>query len=81
MVSFPCIVGHAKQIIIMTSSNRNSYRVTGPLWGGSTGHRWFPLAKASFLLTAPEQTAEQTIETLVIWDAIVLIMTSPNEIW
>ena len=28
-------------------------------------------------LSAPEQTVEQTIETLVIWDAIALIMTSP----
>ena len=26
----------------------------------------------------PEQTAEQTIETPVIWDASALIMTSPN---
>ena len=29
-----------------------------------------------FLLSAPEQTAEQTIETPVIWNAIALIMTS-----
>ena len=29
-----------------------------------------------FLWTAPEQTVEQTIDTPVIWDAIVLIMTS-----
>ena len=28
-------------------------------------------------LFAPEQTVEQTIETQVIWDAIVLIMTLP----
>ena len=27
-------------------------------------------------LSAPEQTVEQTLETLVIWDAITLIMTS-----
>ena len=45
------------------------------------GHRWIPLAKASntelwyFLWFAPEQTVEQTIETLVIWGAIALIMT------
>ena len=31
----------------MTSSNRNNFRVTGPLWGESTGHRWIPLTKAS----------------------------------
>ena len=30
----------------MTSSNGNSFRVTGPLWGESTGHRWIPLTKA-----------------------------------
>ena len=32
---------------IMTSSNRNIFRVTGPLWGKSTSHRWIPLTKAS----------------------------------
>ena len=43
---------------------------------------WIPLTKASdaelwcFLWSAPEQTVEQTIETPVICDAIVLIMTS-----
>ena len=29
-----------------------------------------------FFLSAPEQTIEQTIETLVIWNAIALIMAS-----
>ena len=48
----------------------------------STGHLWIPLAKASnaevwcFLWCAPEQTAEQTVDMLVILDALVLIMTS-----
>ena len=43
--------------------------------------RWIPLTKASdteiwyFLCSAPEQTAEQIIETLVIWDARALVMT------
>ena len=27
---------------MMTSSNRNIFRVTGPLWGEFTGHRWIP---------------------------------------
>ena len=27
---------------MMTSSNGNIFRVTGPLWGESTDHRWFP---------------------------------------
>ena len=32
---------------IMTSSNGNISRVTGALWGESTGHRWIPLTEAS----------------------------------
>ena len=31
----------------MTSSKGNVFRVTGPLCGESTGHRWIPLSKAS----------------------------------
>ena len=60
----------------MTSSNGNIFHVTGPLWVEFTGYRWIPLTKASdaelkcFLWSAPAQTAEQTIETPAIWDAI-----------
>ena len=32
---------------MMTSSNGNIFRVTGPFWGESTGHRWIPLTNAS----------------------------------
>ena len=32
---------------IMTSSNENIFRVTGPLWGESADHRWIPFTKAS----------------------------------
>ena len=32
----------------MTSSNGNIFRVTGPLWGELTGHRWIPLTTASY---------------------------------
>ena len=32
---------------MMTSSNGNIFCVTGPLCGEFTGHRWFPLIKAS----------------------------------
>ena len=45
-------------------------------------YRWIRLTTASdaelrhFLWSAHEQTIEQTIETLMIWDAIALIMTS-----
>ena len=68
--------------VMMTSLNGNIFRVTGPLWGDSTGHRWIPLTKASdaelwcFLWSAPEQKVEQTLEIQVIWDATALIMTS-----
>ena len=66
----------------MTSSNGNVFCVTGPLWEEFTGHRWILLTKASeaellcFLWSDPEQTAEQTTETPVIWDAIMFIMPS-----
>ena len=33
--------------IMMTSSNGNVFRVTGPLCGEFTGHRWIPIIKAS----------------------------------
>ena len=32
---------------MMTSSNGNIFRVTGPLCGELTGHQWIPLTKAS----------------------------------
>ena len=34
-------------VAMMTSSNGNIFRVTGPLWGESIGHRWIPITKAS----------------------------------
>ena len=37
--------GH--NIYMMTSSNGNISRITGPLCGEFTGHRWFPGKKAS----------------------------------
>ena len=52
------------------------------LGGETTGHRCIPLTKASdadlwcFLWSAPEQTAEQTIEMSAICDAMAFIMTS-----
>ena len=67
---------------MMTSSNGNIFHVIWPLWEESTGHWWIPLTKASdvelwyFLWSVPEQTVEQTIETLVICDPIMLILTS-----
>ena len=47
-VSFPDIfyleVGHAE--VMMTTSNGHIFRITGPLCGEFTGHRWIPLTKA-----------------------------------
>ena len=48
----------------------NIFRVIGPLGGELTGHRWFPLTKASdadlwcFRRSVPEQIAEQTIDVI-----------------
>ena len=49
---------------MMTSSNGNIFRVTGPLCGKFTGHRWIPLTNASdaelwyLLWSPPDQTIE-----------------------
>ena len=61
----------------MKSSYGKIFRITGPLWGESTGHWWIPLTKPSDVerWSAPEQTTDQTIETLVIWNAIGFIIT------
>ena len=65
------------------SSKGNIFCITGYLCGESTGHRWRPNTKASdsehwsFLLSAPQQTIEETMETRVIWGAYydVIVMT------
>ena len=68
--------------LMMTSWNGSIFRVTGPLWRESTGHRWIPLTKSGdaqpwcFLWSVTEQTVEYTIKTPVIWDTMALIMTS-----
>ena len=67
---------------MMTSSNENIFCVTDLLWGESACQRWIPLKKASnaelwyFLWCVLEQTAEQAVEILLIWDATALIVTS-----
>ena len=69
---------------MMTSSNGNIFCVTGHLCRQFTGHRWIPHTITSdaelwcFLWSAPELTIELTIMRLVIWDAIVPIMTSQS---
>ena len=78
MVQHSHVLGY---LHMMTSSNGNIFRVIGPFAMGTTGHRWIPLTKATdadlrcFLWSAPEQMVEQTIEMLVIWDAMTLVMT------
>ena len=50
---------------MMTSSNGNVFRVTGPLCGEFIGHRWIPLTKTSdaklwcFLWSTPKQTVSK----------------------
>ena len=67
---------------MMTSSNGNIFRVTGPFMRGI--HRWpvDSLTKASdeelWCFPAHEQTVEQTIGTPIIWDAIAFIMRHCN---
>ena len=39
--------GQSAQFPMMTSSNANISRITGPLCGNFTGHRWIPLTSAS----------------------------------
>ena len=36
-----------QNLSMMTSSNGNIFRVTGPLFGEFTGHRWIPRTKAN----------------------------------
>ena len=71
-----------RMLNMMTSSNGNIFRVTGPLWREFTGNRWIPLTKSRdaelwcFIRSGPQQMVEQAIEMPVIWDVIELIMTS-----
>ena len=63
-----------QDLAMTTSSDGTFYTLLAlceenpPVTGG------FPSFRC-FLWYAPEQTAEQTIDTQVIWDAITLIMT------
>ena len=66
----------------MTSPNENIFHVTDPLCGESPSHQFIPITKTtdaefwSFLWCAPRQTVEQTVKMPMIWDVIVVIMTS-----
>ena len=68
--------------VMMTLSNGNIFRVTGPLWGEFTGHRCILLTKKGDLELwylvwyDPERMVEQTVEIPVIWGVIWPIVTS-----
>ena len=49
VVEFATVANRTAAIwsVMLTSSNGSIFRVTGPLWGESTGDRWIPRAKAS----------------------------------
>ena len=68
----------------MTSSNGHIFRVIGSLCGEFTDHRLIPLTQRPvtrsfdvfFDLHPNKRLNKQSWSRLVIWDAIVLIMTS-----
>ena len=68
--------------LMMTSSNANIFRVTDPLCGEFTGHRWIPLTKASdarfdvFFDLRLKKLLNKQLVRLVIWDATAPIVTS-----
>ena len=68
---------------MVTSSNGNIFRVTGPLCGEFTGPGEFPAQRpvtrsfdVFFDLRPNKRLSKQPTMRLVIWDAIVVIMTS-----
>ena len=67
-------------LAMMTSSNGNIFRVTGPLWGESTGHRCIPLTKAGdaelwfFYPRLIKRLSKQSMYR--IWEAVAPMMTS-----
>ena len=60
---------------LLTLCERNHRSSVDPLTKASDAELW------CILWSVPEQTVEQTIETLVIWDAFALIMTSLLRQW
>ena len=61
----------------MTQSNGNIFRVTGPLCGEFTGHRWIPTQRpVTRSFDVYFDLRLNKLLRLVIWDAIVLIMVS-----
>ena len=69
------LVGWCGQFYVHDVIKWKYFCVTGPLLMESTGRWWIYLTKANvaelwcFLWSTPEETVEQTLKTLVIWDA------------
>ena len=59
-----CLISYKSRLLMMTSSNENIFRVTGPLCGKFTCPRWIPRTKASdaelwcFLWSATEKAVQ-----------------------
>ena len=51
MVEYNTMIHETRKIemCMMTSSNGTTFRVTGPLCGEFTGHRWIPLPRANYV--------------------------------
>ena len=75
-----------QQCSMMTSSNRNSFRVTGPLWGEFTRRRWILLTKASdaefwcFLWSAPEHTVSKQSRHRAHYDFTVMRLNDITDV-
>ena len=64
---YACQVSEPSQLevdFMMTATNGNIFRVTGPLCGEFTGHLWIPLTEDSyvvlwcFLLSSPDKAVK-----------------------
>ena len=71
--------------IMMTLSHWSPFRITVPLWGESTGHRWIPLKKATdvdfwcSLWCLPRYTVGQTVKLPVTRDIRTVMWHHHND--
>ena len=66
---------------MMTSQHGNSFHITGPLSGESTSHLWIKASDVEikcFLCCTPGHAVEQTVNMLMIWDAMVCMWCDCN---
>ena len=79
-----CIPRLCTQVVLgmITSSNGNIYRITGPLWGGSTGHRWIPSdAELWCFLWSEHLLWYWAILTLSFMVILLMLMKQPRRLW